>query len=190
GDVKDASLKAPPGLKGIIVNKKLFSRKTRDTESKKEEKRRIDKLESERKKEIKELNNKFAEKLGILLEGKESIGVRDTKGNLIIRSGVSFKRETFQNLIENNGYDFKDFSYEIEWSNSKKANSLIFDIYKNYSYKYNEIEEKYKRLKVKVTLGDELPTGVVKLAEDTGIKVLLQKSYLPKICRVCLMELL
>jgi DNA-directed RNA polymerase subunit beta len=165
GDVKDASLKAPPGLKGIIVNKKLFSRKTRDTESKKEEKRRIDKLEAERKKEIKELNNKFAEKLGILLEGKESIGVRDNKGNLIIRSGVSFKRETFQNLIENSGYDFKDFSYEIEWSNSKKANSLIFDIYKNYSYKYNEIEEKFKRLKVKVTLGDELPTGVVKLAK-------------------------
>jgi len=165
GDVKDASLKAPPGLKGIVVNKKLFSRKTRDTESKKEEKRRIDKLEAERKKEIKELNTKFAEKLGILLEGKESIGVRDTKGSLIIRSGVTFKRETFFNLIENSGYDFKDFSYEIEWSNSKKANSLILDIYKNYSYKYNEIEEKYKRLKVKVTLGDELPTGVVKLAK-------------------------
>ncbi len=165
GDVKDASLKAPPGLKGIVVNKKLFSRKTRDTESKKEEKRRIDKLEAERKKEIKELNSKFAEKLGILLEGRESIGVRDVKGNLILRSGVTFKRETFQNLIENSGYDFKDFSYEIEWSNSKKANSLILDIYKNYSYKYNEIEEKYKRLKVKVTLGDELPTGVVKLAK-------------------------
>jgi DNA-directed RNA polymerase subunit beta len=165
GDVKDASLKAPPGLKGIVVNKKLFSRKTRDTESKKEEKRKIDKLEAERKKEIKELNTKFAEKLGILLEGKESIGVRDNKGNLIIRSGVMFKRETLQNLIENNGYDFKDFSYEIEWSNNKRANSLILDIYKNYSYKYNEIEEKFKRLKVKITLGDELPTGVVKLAK-------------------------
>lgn len=165
GDVKDASLKAPPGLKGIVVNKKLFSRKTRDTESKKEEKRRIDKLEAERKKDLKELNTKFAEKLGILLEGKESIGVRDTKGSLIIRSGVSFKRETFFNLIENSGYDFKDFSYELEWSNNKKANSLILDIYKNYSYKLNEIEEKYKRLKVKVTLGDELPTGVVKLAK-------------------------
>lgn len=165
GDVKDASLKAPPGLKGIIVNKKLFSRKTRDTESKKEEKRRIDKLEAERKKDIKDLNAKFAEKLGILLDGKESIGVRDNKGSLIIRSGVVFKRETFRNLIEDNGYDFKDFSYEIEWSNSKKANTLILDIYKNYSYKYTEIEEKFKRLKVKVTLGDELPTGVVKLAK-------------------------
>jgi len=165
GDVKDASLKAPPGLKGIVVNKKLFSRKTRDTESKKEEKRKVDKLEIERKKEIKELNNKFAEKLGILLEGKESAGIRDNKGNIIIRSGVVFKRETFLNLLENSGYEFNDFSYDSEWSNSKRANSLIIDIYKNYFYKVNEIEEKYKRLKVKVTLGDELPNGVVKLAK-------------------------
>jgi DNA-directed RNA polymerase subunit beta len=165
GDVKDASLKAPPGLKGIVVNKKLFSRKTRDTESKKEEKKKIDRLEAERKKEMKELNNKFAEKLGILLEGKESIGIRDTKGNVIIRSGVVFKRETFFNLIENSGYAFSDFSFDSEWSSSKRANSLIIDIYKNYFYKLNEIEEKFKRLKVKVTLGDELPNGVVKLSK-------------------------
>jgi DNA-directed RNA polymerase subunit beta len=165
GDVKDASLKATPGLKGIVVNKKLFSRKTRDTESKKEEKKKIDKLEADRKKEIKELNNKFAEKLGILLEGKESIGIRDVKGNMIIRSGVVFKRETFFNLIESGGYEFKDISFENDWSNSRRANTLIVDIYKNYFYKFNEIEEKYKRLKVKITLGDELPNGVVKLAK-------------------------
>ena len=72
GDVKDASLKATPGLKGIIINKKLFSRKTRDTESKRDEKRKIDKFEAERKKEIKDLNNKISEKFDILLEGKES----------------------------------------------------------------------------------------------------------------------
>ncbi|TRZ65582.1 DNA-directed RNA polymerase subunit beta [bacterium] len=165
GDVKDASLKAPPGLKGIVVNKKLFSRKTRDTESKKEEKKKIDKLESERKKEIKELESKFSEKLGILLEGKESVGIRDAKSNVVIRSGVVFKRETFSNLIENHGYHFADFDYEADWSNNKRANSLILDIYKNYSYKQIEIEEKFKRMKVKVTLGDELPTGVVKLAK-------------------------
>jgi DNA-directed RNA polymerase subunit beta len=165
GDVKDASLKATPGLKGIVINKKLFSRKTRDTESKREEKKKIDKLESERKHEVKDLNLKFAEKLGILLEGKESAGIHDQKGNVIIRSGVTFKRETFINLIENHGYDFKEFDYEGSWSNNKRANSLIPDIYKNYYYKVNEIEEKFKRLKVKVTLGDELPTGVVKLAK-------------------------
>jgi DNA-directed RNA polymerase subunit beta len=165
GDVKDASLKAPPGLKGIVINKKLFSRKTRDTESKREEKRRIDKYESDRKKDIKDLNLKLADKLGILLDGRASTGVRDKKGNVVIRSGVVFKRETFADLIENNGYNMGDLDYDNEWSDNKRANGLIPDIFKNYNYKINEIEEKYKRLKVKVTLGDELPTGVVKLAK-------------------------
>ncbi len=165
GDVKDASLKAPPGLKGIVINRKLFSRKTRDTESKREEKRKIDMYESERKEEIKKLNNKFAEKLGILLDGKTSLGVRDNKGNLVIKNGVTFKRETFSNLIKKSGYDLKVLDYDVEWSNNKRANTFIPDIFKNYNYKFNEIEEKYKRLKVKVTLGDELPTGVVKLAK-------------------------
>lgn len=165
GDVKDASLIAPPGLKGIVINRKLFSRKTRDTESKKEEKRKIDKYEAEKKKELKELNRKFAEKLGILLDDKESNGIRDIKGNVVIRSGVTFKRETFINMIENTNHNLRDLDYEGEWSYNKRANSLIVDMYKNYTYKYIEIEEKYKRLKVKVTLGDELPTGVVKLAK-------------------------
>jgi len=165
GDVKDASLKAPPGLKGIIINRKLFSRKTRETESKRDEKKKIDKYEAERKKEIQDLNQKFAEKLGILLEGKDCRGVRDIKGNVVLKNNTTFKRETFSNLLNNSSFDFKNLNYENEWTNNRRANSLIPDIYKNYSYKFNEIEEKYKRLKVKVTLGDELPTGVVKLAK-------------------------
>jgi DNA-directed RNA polymerase subunit beta len=165
GDVKDASLRATPGLKGIVINKKLFSRKTRDTEGKREEKKRIDKYESERKREVRDLNMKFADKLGILLEGKDCTGIYDTKGNDILRKNTTFKRETFINLIENHGYDFKDFDFEEPWTSYKRAISLIPDMFKNYNYKYVEIEEKYKRLKVKVTLGDELPTGVVKLAK-------------------------
>lgn len=165
GDVKDASLKATPGLKGIIVNKKLFSRKTRDTESKKDEKKKIDKYEADRKKDVKELNYKFAEKLGILLEGRKSAGVNDFKGNIVFRSGNTFKRETFNNMLENGSVEFKNLNYEKDWCDNKRANSLIVDIYKNYSYTLNEMEERYKRLKVKVTLGDELPTGVVKLAK-------------------------
>ncbi|MGB4853723.1 MAG: DNA-directed RNA polymerase subunit beta, partial [Ignavibacteria bacterium] len=165
GDVKDASLKATPGLKGIIINKKLFSRKTRDTESKRDEKRKIDKFEAERKKEIKDLNNKISEKFDILLEGKESAGLKDKKGNVIVKSGAIFKKDTFLNLIENQGYLLNDFEYDNEWSDNKRANGLIPDIYRNYTFKQNEIEERYKRLKDKVKLGDELPTGVVKLAK-------------------------
>jgi len=165
GDVKDASLKATPGLKGIVINKKLFSRKTRDTESKRDEKRKIDKFEAERKKEIKDLNHKIAEKLDLLLEGKDSKGLRDKKGNIILKSGASFKKDTFMNLIENQGYALNDFDYDHDWSDNKRANGLIPDIYRNYTFKQNEIEERYKRLKDKVKLGDELPTGVVKLAK-------------------------
>lgn len=165
GDVKDASLKATPGLKGIVINKKLFSRKTRDTESKRDEKRKIDKFEAERKKEIKDLNHKIAEKFDILLEGKESKGLKDRKGNIIVKSGASFKKEAFINLIENQNYLLSDFDYENEWTDNARANGLIPDIYRNYTFKQNEIEERYKRLKDKVKLGDELPTGVVKLAK-------------------------
>ncbi len=165
GDVKDASLKAPPGLKGVVINKKLFSRKTRDTESKRDEKRRIDRFEAERKKEIKDLNRKIAEKFDTLLDGKDSKGLKDRKGNFIIKSGVKFKPETFINLIENQGYELSDFDFDHDWTDNKRALSLIPDISRNYSFKMNEIEERYKRLKDKVKLGDELPTGVVKLAK-------------------------
>src|SRR5690606_5403502 len=151
--------------KGIVINRKLFSRKTRDTESKREEKKRIDRYESERREEMKEANLKFAEKLGILLNGKDSTGVRDVKGNMAIRSGVHFKKDTFTTMLEKKTHDLNDFDYDSEWVGNKRANELLPDIYKNYKYKINEIEEKYKRLKVKVTLGDELPTGVVKLAK-------------------------
>lgn len=165
GDVKDASLKATPGLKGIVINKKLFSRKTRDTESKRDEKRKIDKFEAERKKEIKDLNQKIGMKFDILLEGKESKGLKDKKGNIIAKNGTTFKKEFFINLMDNQGYTLSDFDYDNEWSNNPRANSLIPDIYRNYTFKQNEIEERYKRLKDKVKLGDELPTGVVKLAK-------------------------
>ncbi|HMQ69759.1 MAG TPA: DNA-directed RNA polymerase subunit beta [Ignavibacteria bacterium] len=165
GDVKDASLKATPGLKGIVINKKLFSRKTRDTESKRDEKRKIDKYEAERKKEIKDLNHKIAEKFDILLSGKASRGLKDKKGNFIIKSGATFKKDAFLNLIENQNYLLSEFDYESEWSDNARANSLIPDIYRNYTFKQNEIEERFKRLKDKVKLGDELPTGVVKLAK-------------------------
>ncbi|MBK9332194.1 MAG: DNA-directed RNA polymerase subunit beta [Ignavibacteria bacterium] len=165
GDVKDASLKATPGLKGIIINNKLFSRKTRDTESKRDEKRKIDKFEAERKKEIKDLNHKIAEKFDILLEGKTSKGMKDRKGNILVKSGSAFKKSALMNLIENDGYVLADFDYDADWSDSNRANSLIPDIYRNYTFKQNEIEERYKRLKDKVKLGDELPTGVVKLAK-------------------------
>ena len=101
GDVKDASLKAPPGMKGIVINKKLFTSKQRDTETKKEEKKRLEKLEQDRHDGINELNRKLAEKFGNLFDGKESLGIRDIDGSIIIRGGTTIKKDTFFKHLEN-----------------------------------------------------------------------------------------
>ncbi len=165
GDVKDASLKAPPGMRGIVINKKLFTRKQRDTETKKEEKKRLEKLESDRKSEIEDLTNAFATKLGLMFDGKESQGIKDIEGNTIIRSGVSLKKETFLNLLDNPNVVIGDLDPTLNWTSSHKAQGLMQTLFRNYKNKLNEAEEKAKRNRNKIILGDELPTGVVKMAK-------------------------
>jgi DNA-directed RNA polymerase subunit beta len=108
GDVKDASLKAPPGMRGIVINKKLFTRKQRDTETKKEEKKKLEKLESERRDSLDELFVRYAEKLGIIFDGKESQGIRDIDGSIIIRSGTLLKKSA--KTVENPNQTESDIS--------------------------------------------------------------------------------
>lgn len=165
GDVKDASLKAPPGMRGIVISKKLFTRKQRDTETKKEEKKKLERIESDRKSEIENLNLQLASKLGVLFEGKESLGIKDIEGNTIIRSGVSLKKETFLNFLDNPNFSFSNLDTSISWTSSHKAQNLLQTIHRNYKTKLSDTEEKTKRQKNKVVLGDELPTGVVKMAK-------------------------
>ena len=95
GDVKDASLKAPPGMKGIVIETKLFSRKKKDAETKKEDKKHLDLLEKQRRKDIKDHYEKLGRKLDLLLNEEKSIGVRDKDGNVVFRSGTQFKEGTF-----------------------------------------------------------------------------------------------
>lgn len=165
GDVKDASLKAPPGMRGIVINKKLFTRKQRDTETKKEEKKKLENLENDRISSIDELNLALATKLGMLYEGKESTGIKDIDGSTVIRSGVSLKKDTFIGLLENPNFVLGNLDPSLNWSTSHKAQGLMQIIYRNYKNKMNDIEERYKRQKNKIILGDELPTGVVKMAK-------------------------
>jgi DNA-directed RNA polymerase subunit beta len=165
GDVKDASLKAPPGMQGIVIDKKLFTRKQRDTETKKEEKKKLDKLEADRKSTHENLNISLLTKLGIIFEGKESAGIRDIEGNTIIRAGVNLKKDTFLNLMDNPNFNIGNFDVSMNWTTSHKAQSYIQTLYRNYKTKVNDIEEKARRQKNKIILGDELPTGVVKMAK-------------------------
>jgi DNA-directed RNA polymerase subunit beta len=165
GDVKDASLKAPPGMKGIVISKKLFTRKQRDTETKKEEKKRLEKLEQDRRDGIEDLNRRLAEKLGYIFDGKDSTGIRDIDGSIVIRGGTSLKRDTFLKYLENPNFRLDTLDVSNEWTTSRKAHGLLQTLYRNYKLKLNEIEERTKRNRNKIILGDELPTGVVKMAK-------------------------
>jgi DNA-directed RNA polymerase subunit beta len=163
--VKDASLKAPPGMRGIVINKKLFTRKQRDTETKKEEKKKLEKLEAERREGLEELNRRYAEKLGVIFDSKESQGIRDIDGSIIVRSGTSLRKDTFTRLLENPNFRIDTLDVSNNWTSSNKAHNMMQTLHKNFRSKMSEIDERAKRQKNKIILGDELPTGVVKMAK-------------------------
>jgi len=160
GDVKDASLKAPPGMKGIVITTKLFSRKKKDAESKKEDKRLSEQLDRDHKKAMKEHGEKLLQKLTILLRDEKSVGIRNTDGDMVIRSGTVMKEDTFIEIGE-----VEKLDPSSDWIDDKKKNSLIVKIYDNYFQKKNDIDEYYKHEKTKIMLGDELPSGIVQLAK-------------------------
>ncbi len=160
GDVKDASLKAPPGMKGVVIGTKLFSRKKKDSDTKKEEKRQVEHLDRLLKKDLKEVHALFAKKLGALLDGEKTTGVRDTSGNMILRAGVQIKKDTFE-AIE----DLEKLDYESDWFENKHISSNVHKLAHNYSRRVTELGDYYKHEKTKIMLGDELPSGIVQMAK-------------------------
>jgi len=160
GDVKDASLKAPPGMKGIVISTKLFSRKKKDAESKKEDKRLNEQLDKAQKKALKDLDEKLRKKLGVLLDGEKSVGIRNRSGEVVIRGGTQLKAETFIDLDA-----IEKLDHNSEWVDDKKKNLLVTRMIDNYFQKQNDLEEYYKHEKTKIILGDELPSGIVQLAK-------------------------
>jgi DNA-directed RNA polymerase subunit beta len=160
GDVKDASLKAPPGMKGIVIATKLFSRKKKDAESKKEDKRLFEHLDKAEKKAKQENIESFAKKLGLLLNGEKALSIRNQDGDIIIRGGTQLKTDTFIGLNE-----LEKLDYKSEWVEDKKKNILVARIYEGYFLQQNDTEEYYKHEKTKIMLGDELPSGIVQLAK-------------------------
>jgi DNA-directed RNA polymerase subunit beta len=160
GDVKDASLKAPPGLKGTVIKTRLFSRKRRDTESKKVEKKQLDNLENEHKKNLVSHYEKLVGKLTKITEGDTTTGIRELEGSVVLRSGTTIKDSTFSSME-----DVTKLDYTLDWFESKKTNNQIKTLYKNYFDILLNLEEDYKREKIKITSGDELPPGIVQLAK-------------------------
>ena len=158
GDVKDASLKASPSLRGVVVNKKLFSRSMKDRKNKNVDKPILEKLETEFARQLEDLTSKLIDKLFILVNGKTSQGVKDYYSIDIIPKGTKFTLKLLQNI------DFVNVNPN-KWTTDKKKNDLIKTLLHNYSIKYKQSESVFRRRKYNVTIGDELPIGIVQLAK-------------------------
>ena len=160
GDVRDASLKATPSLSGTIIETRLFSRviKENDKKSKAASKAQIQAVEDEFNRKAGVLFEQFIEKLCTLAEGKISAGVSDLYGVEVIKKGEPIKREVLEYL------NYEDIN-TVKWTTDKNANLLIRDLINNYLIAYKELDAVLKRKKYSLTIGDELPTGIMKLAK-------------------------
>jgi DNA-directed RNA polymerase subunit beta len=158
GDVKDASLKAGPSLDGVVIDKKLFTRAIKDRKAKAVEKPMLDKIEAEFNRSADELKARLVDKLFILVNGKTSQGVKDYLNVDVIPKGSKFTLKQLQEV------DFLNANPN-KWTTDKKKNDQIKQLLHNYIIKYKEIDGVCKRKKYNITIGDELPAGIVRLAK-------------------------
>jgi DNA-directed RNA polymerase subunit beta len=158
GDAKDASLKAPNGVEGVVIGKKLFQRAKKDKNAKVREKAMIEKLEKQHEKNEADLMEVLLEKLTALLANHVSAGVGNNFGEIQIGKGAKF---TSKNL---SGLDYANIN-PLGWTGDKKVDDQINTLLHNYNIKFNEELGRYKREKFNISIGDELPAGVLKLAK-------------------------
>jgi DNA-directed RNA polymerase subunit beta len=158
GDVKDASLKAPPSMKGVVIDKKLFSRAIKDKKAKSKEKDIIKVLDTEYIKNSEELKAKLVDKLNIIVNGKTSQGVYNKFKEEIIPKKAKFTQKLLQ------GVDYLNVN-PSKWTTDKEKNELIKELINNYTIKYKEILGVYNRKKFVATVGDDLPNGIVQMAK-------------------------
>ena len=158
GDVKDASLKVPPSLHGVVIDKKLFARVIRDRKSRAREKELLAKPEEEYRFECEELKDKLISRLLILLNGKVSNGVYTNHREELIPKKVKFSAKSLKTI------DYTEVSPN-KWTTDKETNALIKELLNNYNIKYREISGRFTRNKFALTVGDDLPSGIVQMAK-------------------------
>jgi DNA-directed RNA polymerase subunit beta len=158
GDAKDASLKAPSGTEGVVIGKKLFQRAKKDKNAKVREKAAVEKLEKVHEQNEKELLEILIIKLQTLLKDKPSAGVTNNFGEMLIGKGAKFSAK---NLT---GIDYQNVN-PLGWSGDARIDEQINILLHNFNIKYNEELGRYKREKFNISIGDELPAGVLKLAK-------------------------
>ena len=158
GDVKDASLKANPSLSGVVINKRLFSRVQKTRSSKAADKVMLQKLDDEFAAEVGELKTLMIDKLLSLIGDMKSMGVKDNIGSEVIAKGAQFTKSVLSTV------DFT--SIELRgWTEDEHANTLIRQLVINYLKKHNQLDAALKRKKFAITIGDDLPSGIIKQAK-------------------------
>ena len=158
GDAKDASLKAPNGVEGVVIGKKLFQRAKKDKNAKIREKAALEKLEKIHEKNVEDLKELLLNKLLTLLKDKASTGVSNNFGEMQIGKSAKFNQKNLSTI------DYQNVN-PLGWTGDDKIDNQINTLLHNFNIKYNEELGRYKREKFNISIGDELPAGVLKLAK-------------------------
>jgi len=159
GDVKDASLKTPPGVSGVVINTKLFSRKRDEQISRKEEKKMVDQENERHAQKLSDLNSKWADKMYSLLRDKTSPGVYNYSGVELIPKGEKYKKSVFEEL------DPIHINENIDWATDDELVKHVKLLFKNYRDLRREVDTEAKRRKYQIQVGDELPPGIIQKAK-------------------------
>ncbi|MBP5582965.1 MAG: DNA-directed RNA polymerase subunit beta, partial [Bacteroidales bacterium] len=159
GDVKDASLKARPSLYGTVIDKKLFIRSVKDRKAKANDKPILEGYKKEYDEQSKKLKEDLVQRLFKLVEGKTSQGVKDYAGNVLIPKGKKFTQRELS--------DIEDYTAVVteKWTTDNAKNDLVSILLHNYCKKQKEYEGEYKRKEYAISVGDELPSGIMQLAK-------------------------
>ncbi len=158
GDAKDASLKAPNGTEGVVIDKKLFQRAKKDKNAKVREKALLDKVEKTHQQNEDDIKEQLLNKLGMLLKDKTSQGVSNNFGEMLVGKAAKFNPKNIASI------DFANVN-PLGWTGDAKTDDAINTLLHNYNIKFNEELGRYKREKFNISIGDELPAGVLKLAK-------------------------
>lgn len=158
GDVKDASLKAPPSMKGVVIGAKSLSRLVKDRKAKSKDKDIVKEIESKYERQFADLKDAIVTKLYKLLEGKIAHNIYDNAKNIVIQKGAKFSQKLLATV------NFTTISVS-KWTNDNRLNGLVADIIRNYLIKERELNAKLIREKFDATIGSELPNGIVQLAK-------------------------
>ncbi|WP_339611043.1 DNA-directed RNA polymerase subunit beta [uncultured Planktosalinus sp.] len=159
GDVKDASLKASPSLNGVVIDKKLFARAIKDKRKRAKDKEDIAELEIQYEVKFNELKDILVEKLFAIVGGKTAQGVMNDLGEEIFPKGKKFTLKMLNAV-----YDYTHLT-QGTWTTDDDTNRLVADLLHNYKIKENDLQGNLRREKFTISVGDELPAGILKLAK-------------------------